>query len=149
MGKNFCAYIANAYGFEVSRHIKKFIKNPANIAYKNGEYEDYMQFCKDEIVENCFEDKIYENNLGIPDITWIMGTNCSDVFEVLTPFERKIILRYYLEDYNDRQIAEEFGLHINTCNQKRRQAVIKLAHTLGMSEKDIQRNRNSGKHIVS
>lgn len=73
MDKNFCAYLYNSYCYEVSRHIMKFTKNPANIHYRNIEYEDYMQTCSDNAVEDCFEDKIYENSQGIPDSTWIGG----------------------------------------------------------------------------
>jgi hypothetical protein len=148
MGRNFCAYLYNAFCYEVSRHIKKFTKNPGNIHYKSTEYEDYMQSCVDVAVEECFEDKIYENNVGIPDMTWISGQNCSDLFAGLEPFDRKLLIKYYMEDYNDRQIAEEFGMHINTCNQKRRQAVIKLAKILGIKESDIKRNRKSGKKAL-
>lgn len=146
MGRHFCAYTYNAYHYEVARHIKKFTKNPSNIWYRNCEYEDFMQQYEDKIVEESFEDRIYENSAGIPDLTWIIGSNCSEIFQELTPFERKIILKYYLEDYNDRQIAEEFGLHINTCNSRRRQAVAKLAQIMGVDEKDIKRSRKSGLH---
>ena len=149
MGKNFCAYVYNAYCYEVSRHIKKFIKDPANIHYKNIEYEDYMQTARENVVEEAtLHEKTYENEMGIPDISWISGENCSDIFATLSPLERKLIIKYYLEDYNDRQIAEEFGMHINTVNQKRRRAVLKLARSNGIDEKSIKRNRKSGKKAM-
>lgn len=148
MGRNFCAYVYNAYSFEVSRHVKKFIKNPSNIHYKNCEYEDYMQSCTDQFIEDNLLDKTYENNIGIPDSTWIDGSNCSDTFSELSNLERKVLIKYYLEDYNDRQIGEALGLHINTVNQKRRQAVSKLAKILDVDESTIRRNRNSGKKIL-
>ena len=148
MGRNFCAYVYNAFSFEVSRHIKKFIKNPSNIHYKSCEYEDYMQTCTDRLVDDGLLDKTYENNVGVPDSSWISGTNCSDIFSDLNPLERKILIKYYMEDYNDRQIGEALGLHINTVNQKRRQAVSKLAMLLDVDEKTIKRSRNSGKKIL-
>lgn len=148
MGRNFCAYVYNAYSFEVSRHIKKFIKNPSNICYKKCEYEDLMQTCTEKFIEDDLIDRAYENNVGIPDSSWINGTNCSDTFSDLTPIERKILIKYYLEDYNDRQIGEALGLHINTINQKRRQAVSKLARLLDVDESTIKRSRNSGKKIL-
>ena len=149
MGKNFCAYVYNAYCYEVSRHVKKFIKEPANIQYKNIEYEDYMQTAKDNVVEEAtLQDMTYENEMGIPDISWITGENCSEIFASLSPLERKLIIKYYLEDYNDRQIAEEFGMHINTVNQKRRRAVLALARANRIDEKSIKRNRKSGKKAM-
>ena len=148
MGKNFCAYLYNAYCYEVSRHIKKYTNNPANIPYRNIEYEDYMQSYSEYSIENCFEDQIYENSLGIPDTSWVRGESCSDIFLCLTPEERKIIIKYYLEDYNDRQIAEVFGMHINTVNQKRRKATMKLAIEQGIDIKKIKHSRKSGKKAL-
>lgn len=108
-----------------------------------------MQIYSDMNIEECaFEDKVYENNVGIPDLSWISGMNCSDIFQNLEPLERKLLIKYYLEDYNDRQIAEEFGMHINTVNQKRRRAVLKLAHNNGVDEKSIKRSRKSGKQAM-
>ena len=108
-----------------------------------------MQSVTEKVIEeDCFTDKIYENNVGIPDMTWISGQNCSELFQSLAPLDRKLLIKYYMEDYNDRQIAEEFGMHINTVNQKRRQAVVKLANILGISEEEIKRNRKSGKKAL-
>lgn len=149
MGRNFCAYLYNSFRYEVSRHIKKFTRDPANIHYRNCEYEDYMQSSFEAIIEDNFEDSLYENTTGIPDLSWISGQNCSELFQALNPIERKLLVKYYLEDYNDRQIAEEFSIHINTCNQKRRQAVLKLAAALGIDEKEIRRNRKNGKDAFS
>jgi len=150
IGRSFCGYLYNSFRYEVSRHIKKFTRNPLNIHYRNCEYEDYMKSADVEegFEEACFEDKFYENSVGIPDLSWISGKNCSDIFQCLTPLERKLLVKYYMEEWNDRQIAEEFSIHINTCNQKRRQAVAKLAAVLGINEEDIKRNRKSGKKAV-
>ncbi len=148
MGKSFCGYIYNSFRFEVSRHIKKFTKNPINISYKHIEFEDYMKSYDEPIIESDFEDKFYEDSVGIPDMTWVSGENCSDMFMSLSPIERKLIIKYYLEDWNDRQISEEFGIHINTVNQKRRQAIGKLAGELEIPLDQIKRNRKSGKKAI-
>lgn len=148
VGRSFCGYLYNSYRYEVSRHIKKFIKNPINIPYRNIEFEDYMKVSNDLAVENDFEDKYYENSMGIPDLSWIQGQSCSDLFAILTPMERKLIIKYYLEDWNDRQISEEFGIHINTVNQKRRQAIYKLADALNIDRSEIKRNRKSGMKAI-
>lgn len=149
MGKSFCGYLYNTYCYEVARFIKKHTEDPSNLDYKKHEYEDYMQITDSDVAEIGVMDRLFESSTGIPDMTWISGQNCSEIFETLTPLERKIILQYYLEDYNDRQIAEHFDLHINTINQKRRQAVEKIADALGVSYDTIKRNRKSGKRGVA
>ena len=145
LGRNFTGYIYNAYCYEVARNIKKFIDNPANIHYRNVEYEEYMQkYSSDFIVENkTFENHLYENEVGVPDTSWIVGLTCSKVFERLTPLERKIIVKYYLEDYNDRQVAESFGMHVNLVNARRRSATETLAGILALDPSNIKRNRKS------
>ena len=148
IGKNFCAYVYNCYGYEVSRHIKKYIRNPANIHYKNIEYEDYMITFEESEIEDCFEDKVYEDSYGIPDASWVRGESCSDLFIDLTPEERLFVVKYYMEDYNDRQIAELFSMHINTVNQKRRSGINKIASKLGIDPDRIRRSRKSGKNAL-
>ncbi len=149
VGKNFCGYIHNIYKFEVSRHIKKFIRNPLSISYKIIPYEDYINNNEDKLIENGdFDDNIYEDCQGIPDLSWISGMSCSNTFECLDKLSRKILIKYYLEMWNDRQIAEEFGIHINTINQKRREAVNLIAATLGIDVNDLKRNRRSGKKAI-
>lgn len=148
LGRSFCGYLYNCYRFEVLRHITAYIKNPINIPYRHIEYEDYIKYEEEPSVETNYEDSFYENAMGIPDHTWISGLNCSEIFNVLTPMERKLIVKYYLEDWNDRQISEVFSIHINTVNQKRRNAVRKLAKAYGISARDIKRNRKSGKKAI-
>jgi DNA-directed RNA polymerase specialized sigma24 family protein len=148
IGKSFCGYLYNIYRHEVSRHIKKFIKNPINISYKNLEYEDCINGNEDCELERTYEDKYYEDNTFLPDLTWISGQNCSDQFLELSPIDRKILIKYYLEEWNDRQIAEAFGIHINTVNQKRRQAVAIIAEHMDIDVTQLKRNRRSGKNAV-
>lgn len=145
IGKNFCAYVYNTYRHEVARHIKKFINNPLSIQYKNYQYEDCINGEKDVHIDIAYEDNYYESATGLPDLTWIAGQSCSDVFNKLTPFQRKVLIKYYLEDWNDRQIAENMGAHINTVNQKRRDAIELLCSEFNINKDNIKRSRKSGK----
>lgn len=150
-GRNFCAYVYNSFRYEVSRHIKKYFKDPINVPYKHMQYDDFLEqnderACND--FDEALEEKYYEDAMGLPDITWISGLSASEIFEDLTPIERKMLIKYYLEDWNDRQISEEFSIHINTVNQIRRSAINKLADRLGICPTDIKRSRNSGKQAV-
>jgi DNA-directed RNA polymerase specialized sigma24 family protein len=103
---------------------------------------------EDANIDKSYEDNYYEDNTGIPDLSWISGQNCSDMFSELSIIDRKILIKYYLEEWNDRQISEEFGIHINTVNQKRRLAVQKVATSVGINIEDIKRNRRSGRRAV-
>lgn len=148
MGKSFCGYLYNSYRHEMSRHIKKFIRNPLNISYKNLEYEDCVNGCEDVGMESSYEDNYHENTTGLPDFSWLSGQNCSESFLALSVVDRKILVKYYLEEWNDRQISEEFGIHINTVNQKRRSAIQHIARVVGVDIADIKRNRRSGKRAI-
>ena len=148
MNRNFCSYVYNAYKFEVCRFIKGFIKDPLNIAYKNLEYEDCINGDMDNDIENSYEDTYYEDLTGIPNSEWILGENCSDIFSNLTPLDRKILIKYYLEEWKDKQIADFFGMHINTVNQRRRSAAKKIAENMNIELDSIKRTRRSGKKAV-
>lgn len=145
VGKNFCGYVYNAFRHEVARHIKRFIGNPLNIQYKNFQFEDWVNSDDTSVKVLEYEDNYYENLTGLPDISWINGQYCADIFKELTTFQRKILVKYYLEDWNDRQIAEYLGAHINTVNQKRREAIELLCLEQGVDKSTLKRSRNSGK----
>lgn len=150
MGRNFCGYLYNAYCYEVARHVKKFIDNPVNIHYRNVEYDEHVSKAIEDytIEDKPFENRLFTDDSGLPDTSWINGVGCSEMFEQLTPLERKLIIKYYLEDYNDRQIAEKLGMHINIVNARRRSAIEYIADFLGIDRSQIKRNRKSGKRIV-
>ena len=146
MGKNFCTYVHNCFRYEVSRHIKDYIKNPINISYKNSSYEDKSNGYNDNEFDEVYEDIYHEPDDGIPNMLWISGKTCNEPFSVLNSLERKIIVKYYIEDYNDKQVAEILGFHINTINEKRRYAVSKLANSLNIDLMLIKRSRHSGRY---
>lgn len=57
---------------------------------------------------------------------WINGITCSDIFKTLTPFERKILIMWYIKGKTDTDIAEEFGVCRGTINKRRANAKAKL-----------------------
>ena len=146
MARSFCCYVFNTFKYEVYRHIQAFTRNPLNIHYRNVSYEDCAAQNTALVESQSYniEDQICIDKDGLPDYFWISGYNCAPCFRGMTPLERKIIIKYYLEQKNDRQIAAETGLHINTCNQKRRHAVQLMAESLGVDPSQIRRSRNSG-----
>ena len=97
IGKNFCAYVYNSYRYEVARHIKKYIKNPLNITYKNLQYEDCIngtakEFClSKELFEkslrtlNSLKDRVLvaELNMGLNHITLQKNVKPLDIVKKL------------------------------------------------------------------
>ena len=145
VGKNFCAYVNNSYKFELARHIKKQFQNPLNISYKISEYS--VETMKDDSSE-LYEDTYYENETGLLSQEWIDGY-CNEAFQTLTKLERKIFAKYYLENLNDNQIAQELGLHLNTINSKRRKGLEKVCAYYKIDPKTIKRTRKSGKNAIT
>ena len=148
MGKNFCSYVYNSFKYEIGRHIHNYIENPLNISYKKVAYEDFTNGEIDNSIERSYEDTYYEDLTGIPNSSWLLGENCSEIFKSLSPLDKKILIKYYLEEWNDKQIAEEFGMHINTVNQRRRSSAKVVAANAGIDFKDIKRTRRSGKKAI-
>ena len=147
VGKSFCCYVYNSFKYEVARHIKKYQKNPANFHYKTTELnEDTLKAI--DTGYTTIEDMQYENELGMPDMSWVHGVTCSDVFKIFTPTERTIFIKYYLEDWNDSQIADLLGVHINTANQRRKSMIKRLARKMGIDMKELKRHRKSGKKAI-
>jgi hypothetical protein len=144
MGKNFCAYLYNVFKHEVARMIKSNIKNPLSIPYKNFQYEDYINGSEDNYQIESYEDTYYESSTGLPDISWVLGDTCGFEFVYLSPLQRKILVRYYLEDWSDRQIAESMGVQTSMINLKRRQALQILCEEFDVDINSLKRTRKSG-----
>ena len=56
MGRSFCGYLYNTYRHEVSRHIKKYTRDPINIPYRILEFEECINGGIDEAYEMTYED---------------------------------------------------------------------------------------------
>ena len=144
IGKNFCAYLYNVYKHEVARFIKAYIKNPLSIPYKNFQYEDFINGSEDTLIIEEQESSYYESLTGLPDTSWILGETCSNEFLLLSPLQRKIIIKYYLEDWSDRQIAESMGIQTSSINSKRREALNLLCQHFDIDPSSLKRMRKSG-----
>ena len=144
IGKNFCAYLYNVYKHEVARFIKAYIKNPLSIPYKNFQYEDFINGSEDILIIEEQESSYYESLTGLPDMSWVLGDTCSCDFLFLSPLQRKIIIKYYLEDWSDRQIAESMGIQTSSINSKRREALTLLCQHFNVDSSTLKRMRKSG-----
>lgn len=144
VGKNFCAYVHNVYKYEVARFIKAYIKNPLSVPYKNFQYEDYINGQEDLAFIEEQKNSYYEFMTGLPDLSWVLGETCASEFSFLSPLQRKILVKYYLEDWSDRQIAESLGVQTSSINGKRREAVNILCEIYDIDPSSLKRIRKSG-----
>lgn len=139
VGRHFCAYVYHVFCFEMNRHIKKYVEDPLNIPYKLSSFTDAKS------TACIYEEPLVNETTFSTD--WINGSACDNIFEGLEAIERKIIIAYYYEDMNDRQIAEMLCIHINTVNQRRKRAVKKIQSALpNGQELSIRRCRKVMKH---
>ena len=144
VGKNFCAYVHNVYKYEVARFIKAYIKNPLSVPYKNFQYEDYINGQEDIAFAEEQKNSYYEFMTGLPDISWVLGETCASEFSFLSSLQRKLLVKYYLEDWSDRQIAESLGVQTSSINGKRREAVNILCEIYEIDPSSLKRIRKSG-----
>lgn len=58
---------------------------------------------------------------------WTNGVTCSDIFSVLTPYEREIILLSFIEKKTDIEIGQIYGCHRATINGHKKEAIRKIS----------------------
>ena len=145
---SFHTYVDRCFHYEIHRALSKLIKDPIT----RQEYEEfveggYIEEVKyDEMESTLHEiDKelslkysssvvIFDNASVYEDETlndnWINGITCSEVFNCITPFERKILVEHSIEKKTDSEIGEKYGLCRATINRRRLKAIEKLKNTL-------------------
>lgn len=129
--RNFCAYIYNAFHYEMSRTIKHYTGDISNIPYKSYIYVDSAST----------EDFTEEEEIESFSLDWING-DCAKAFKNLSPLDRKIIIYYYGDDdFPDKKISELLNIHINTVNQRRRKAIKSILEELQQKDLKIKRSR--------
>lgn len=64
------------------------------------------------------------------DINWINGITCSDTFKILNPFERHILVLWYVHKKTDSYIADLLGVCRGTINKKRAIAKNKIKESM-------------------
>lgn len=57
---------------------------------------------------------------------WTNGVTCSELFKVLTPYEREIIILSFIKNKTDIEIGMIYGCHRATINEHKKRAVNKI-----------------------
>lgn len=142
---SFHNYVDKCFHFEAFRGLSHLINDPIT----RLSYEEIIDnILVDSSAEIEFENSLNDmcnraalKNAKIPvedievslfdinslNINWINGVTCSEIFQKLTPFERKIILLHYIDNLTDTEIAEQFGVCRATINRRRLIAKDKLS----------------------
>lgn len=130
IGKTFGSYLCTSFVYEYSRLIKSYLKDPLSRVDKTVEYIDMFHRNRYVEPEYAFFNMPYDEEKQ--DDLWIHGLTCSEAFSKLTPLERIILIRYYIERKSDREIAEQIGRTRNYVNIKRLNAVKKISEYMGI-----------------
>lgn len=123
---NFAGYIYTSFAFELNRSIRPLVRDPLTFAgnlhipYLDTEYVDEDGNPIDE--NDPYEHKLVsplDEDLGT---NWIHGLTSNPLFSRLSALDRLILKMYYVDEFNDREISDRTGFHINTINSRRRAA---------------------------
>lgn len=70
---------------------------------------------------------------------WTNGVTCSELFKVLTPYEREIIILSFIKNKSEVEISDIYGYHRATINTHKKRAIAKIqvkAKELNVLEKE-------------
>lgn len=72
------------------------------------------------------EKSISSYDLDSLNFNWTNGVTCSNLFKDLTPYEREIVILYYIKNKTDDEISNIYNMHRVTISNHRRKAVNKI-----------------------
>lgn len=103
LGVGFDKYLYKAYKYELKRHldnIKWDALDHGGLMYRDALHEEEWEEESQE--ELTFE---MDEQFELSDPRWVHGKRSGEPFINLKPHERYILVKYYYEDYTDREIA--------------------------------------------
>jgi RNA polymerase sigma factor (sigma-70 family) len=104
-GIGFAKYLYNSYRYELKRHLDRNIKLDAmdrhEILYRDIWVEDEWE--EEELPEHLTIEM--DEHFELSDPNWIHGKKAGEPFSNLKPHERYILVKYYYEEYTDKEIA--------------------------------------------
>ena len=142
---SFHNYIKMCFSYEVLSYYRPLIKNSSiNNPYSHITLEEhdkqtstgihmemslnnsnkYMSIKRYTSIKAKDKSSVYEDeNLNT---NWITGITCSKEFQILTTYERNLIIESYLKKRTDQEIADKYGLSRATINRRKQEAKKKL-----------------------
>lgn len=125
-GNFFHTYVSRVFHYQYYRQLRELLLlNASNkrISFSDDEYIDDSG----EYIDSIIEDSRFLINEPLDEINdnWINGLTAGEVFEDLTPTQRRILKYHYEDDLKDEDIARIMGVCRATVN-RRRLAAVKL-----------------------
>lgn len=119
-GNFFHTYVSRVFCFQYYRQLQQLLllNTPTNcLPYFDEEYADDLG----EYTEGILEDTRFLINEPLDEINenWINGLTAGDIFEDLTPTQRRILKLHYEDDLKDEDIADIMGVCRATINRRR------------------------------
>lgn len=72
------------------------------------------------------EEPISVYDIDSLNFNWTNGVTCSELFKVLTPYEREIIILSFIKNKTDIEIGAIYGCHRATINEHKKRAINKI-----------------------
>lgn len=123
MNKGFASYLYNSYRYELVRHINSILFQRFNEIYPlnhDVNFEIILEEDMDRLQIDMDDDLV----LNHPE--WLSGKTAEPPFQQLTRQDRLILIKYYMEDYTDKEIGRLVGRHRKSINRTRLRVVEQL-----------------------
>lgn len=131
INKSFNSYLYNTYRYELVRHINSILFQRFNVKHPLIE-KHHIEI---ELKENVDELKIeLDDDLSLNHPHWLNGKKTNDPFKQFTREERLILVKYYMEDYTDKEIGRLIGKHRKSVNRMRLKAIRKIKEDISKGE---------------
>lgn len=129
----FQSYLMSSFHFRVYHALIAYTKDPLFYSILDGRYVDEEKLLSyDDIDENIIEvryHKLLTESDTLVDDNWIIGFT-SNLFDDLSPVDRKILKLSYVDKYTDSEIADMFGSCRATINRRKSQSKKRLTKKL-------------------
>lgn len=124
--RDYHTYVMRSFPYYLHRHLEEYagdMSSFSQIVVPLAEQPDYEDGQPDVAIPATVDDTAL-------DAAWVAGSTAGDGFAALTPLERQILLYYYRDHYNDREIAERLGVGRCSVNRRRIRARRRLRAAL-------------------
>lgn len=141
IGPFFHTYVAKAFHYGAFRRLARLIQDPAVVSIHCLDRVDPEELAGEDGESILERLAVEEERLFVPgdeelDENWINGFTCSEVFEALTPLERRILVLYYVDRLTIQEIADKLCLKHHFVATTKARAIARLKEKGGFGDAD-------------
>jgi DNA-directed RNA polymerase specialized sigma24 family protein len=133
VGKGFISYIASSFHYEAFRCVWKYLATAA-LSYDNLDQNDDLLGAVIFSDKEGHETSVEALNGTVNTVEWVSGLFADAPFDNLSPQERLLVVRRFVEKHTLKQIAEEMGYSASGIAKKLAAVKHKLCIALKESE---------------